>query len=96
MADYRLTVRAADDLAEIAHYTIHKFGQAQARRYRDGLDACFRMLASNPMLGADAGDLAEGLRRFVYRSHLLFYSQAPDGILIVRVLHERRDTERVL
>ena len=38
MGDYRLTFRAESDLAQIADYTIEKFGIEQARRYRDVLD----------------------------------------------------------
>ena len=48
MADYRLTSLAETDLAEIADYTIDTLGIEQARRYRDGLETCFRNLAANP------------------------------------------------
>ena len=34
MADFRLSPRAENDLAEIADYTIETFGVEQARRYR--------------------------------------------------------------
>ena len=45
MADYKLTSLAETDLAEIADYTIDTLGIEQARRYRDGLETCFRNLA---------------------------------------------------
>ena len=94
MADYRLTARAEADLAEIADYTIESFGIMQARRYRDDLDACFRDLAQHPRLGRSADRLAPGLWRFEHRSHVVFYMEDADGVLIVRVLHARMDAPR--
>ncbi len=92
MADFRLSSRAAADLAGIAAYTIETFGVDQARRYRDDLETCFRNLAENPRLGRSSERLAPGLRRFEHRSHAVFYKQDEDGILIVRILHGRMDT----
>ena len=48
MNNYRLSRLAADDLEEIAEYTIERFGIEHARRYRDGLKTCFVQLANNP------------------------------------------------
>ena len=58
MADVRLSCRAETDLAEIADYTIERFGVEQARRYRDDLEACFLNLAKNPGLGRRVEQLA--------------------------------------
>jgi plasmid stabilization system protein ParE len=62
MADFRLSSQADTDLARIADYTIETFGIEQARRYRDGLEACFQSLADNPLLGQNANHLAAQLR----------------------------------
>ena len=96
MADYRLTSLAETDLAEIADYTIDTLGIEQARRYRDGLETCFRNLAANPRLGRSAQDLAPDLRRFEHRSHVVFYLQRDPGVLIVRILHSSMDAPRHL
>ena len=71
MADVRLSSRAEIDLAGIADYTIETFGVEQARRYRDDLEACFLNLAENPGLGRSVKQLAPGLQRFEYRSHVV-------------------------
>ena len=91
MADYRLTRRAEGDLAGIADYTIERFGIEQARRYREGLESCFRMLADGPLIGRPAEGLSPGLRRYEVQAHIVFYRIEGDGILIVRVLHEKMD-----
>lgn len=94
MAEYRLSGQAALDLSEIADFTIQRFGVEQARRYRDGLKACFEQLAENPRMGRRAEHLAKHLRRFEHQSHVVFYQPKTDGLLIVRILHSRMDVAR--
>ncbi|WP_417593067.1 type II toxin-antitoxin system RelE/ParE family toxin [Parasphingorhabdus sp.] len=94
MAELRLSRRAANDLAEIADYTIAEFGIDQARLYRDQFQACFRSLLDNPQLGRSAEDIAPGLRRIRQQAHVVFYRVERDGLLIVRVLHHSMDFER--
>ena len=96
MADFRLSPRAETDLAGIADYTIESFGVEQARQYRDDLEACFRNLVRNPRLGRRVEWLAPGLRRFEHRSHVVFYAEHEEGVLIIRVLHARMDPSRHL
>ena len=94
MAAYRLTPRAADDLDGIYEYTIVNFGLERARDYLNGLHRRFEDLAERPALGRAAEHLAPRLRRFPYRSHVVFYMPEDHGVLIVRVLHESMDTPR--
>ena len=96
MAAYRLTRRAAADLDAVFEYTAARFGVEQARRYFDGLHACCEGLAENPGLGRNAESLAPGLRRYEFRSHVVFYIGQSEGVVIVRVLHERMDAPRHL
>lgn len=96
MAEYRFSRRAALDLEAIAEYTIERFGIEQARHDRDELKACFDRLADNPALGRRAEQLSPGLRRYEFRSHIIFYRAAGADILIARVLHYRMDVRRHL
>jgi len=96
MAVYSLTTQADADLEGIYEYTIFNFGLAQARNYLDGLRARFDMLAEHPLHGRSDEALAPGLRRSEYESHIVFYMPQDDGILIVRVLHQRMDVGRHL
>lgn len=96
MADYRLSKRAASDLARISDYTIETFGIEQARRNRDALEDCFRTLADQPKIGRSADAFAPNLRRFEIQSHIVFYLPDDSGVFIVRVLHERMDLSRHL
>ena len=94
MAAYRLTRRAAADLDAIFEYTADQFGVEQARSYFQGLHACCERLAGSPRLGRSAESLAPGLRRYAFRSHVIFYLEESGSISIVRVLHERMDAPR--
>jgi len=94
VAKYQLSHRAVTDLELIAKYTIKHFGLVQARRYRDGLKSCLDQLADNPGLGQTAEQLAHGMQRFNYQSHVIFYVQKPVNLLVVRILHSRMDVPR--
>ena len=94
MPSYRLSRRADSDLAEIAAYTIQRFGIKQARVYRDSLKQCFQRLAENPKLGRRAEQLAPGLHRFEHRSHIVFYTVEEGELYIVRILHARMEVSR--
>ncbi|TKB93177.1 MAG: type II toxin-antitoxin system RelE/ParE family toxin [Nitrospira sp.] len=94
MASYSLSSKAAADLEDIYEYTIIHFGLEQARVYLLGLHGRFQMLAEQPTQGRKADELAPGLRRVEYQSHVVFYIPKDHGVLIVRVLHQRMDVTR--
>lgn len=94
MPELRISRRAAEDLADIADFTIAEFGVAQARKYRDQFQACFDSLLANPLLGRSADELAPGLRRIRQQAHMVFYRTDSEAVLIVRVLHYRMDFGR--
>ncbi|MFZ1805265.1 MAG: type II toxin-antitoxin system RelE/ParE family toxin [Nitrospira sp.] len=66
----------------------------QARVYLLGLHGRFQMLAEQPTQGRKADELAPGLRRVEYQSHVVFYIPKDHGVLIVRVLHQRMGVTR--
>ena len=82
------------DIDGIHEYTIASFGLTQAQRYLNGMHARFEDLAHQPMPGRVAGQLASNLRRYEYRSHVVFYVAEQEGVLIVRVLHQSMDVRR--
>jgi toxin ParE1/3/4 len=86
-----MSVQIAPEYAEIADYTIERFGIEQARRYRDDLESCFQTLAASPMIGRSADELGSNLRRYKHQSHIVFYLPSDQGVFVVRVLHQRMD-----
>jgi toxin ParE1/3/4 len=91
MADYRLSAAAQSDIEAIYLYTFDTFGPRQADKYLGGLDETLQRLAAIPQMGRKADDLRKGLFRYLYQSHMIFYTIEQDEIVIRRVLHARMD-----
>ena len=96
MADYILSERAVLDVEEIADYGLTNFGITKSREYGQGLEVCLDQLAMSPLMGLGADELADGLKRYMYGSHWIFYVQRIDGIRVVRVLQKNMDFVRHL
>ena len=85
---------ARDDLREIWRFGVLTWGEAQADRYSDTLDAAIDGLGVLPYMGPAANDVSPGLRRLVVRSHVVFYRVEDEAMRIIRVLHGSRDAGR--
>ena len=94
MARFRLSRQAEADLLDIAAYTLRTWGQEQAIRYIDELEAACHRLADNPEVGRACDYVRPGLRRMEHGRHVLFYRIEAKEILVVRVLHQRMLPER--
>jgi toxin ParE1/3/4 len=99
-AQYRRTVRAERDLAEIAN-RLGDENPALAVRFLDAAEETFDFLADHPGAGGVCGfkDVrAAGARVWKisgFRNHLVFYRQSSEGIEILRVLHGARDLRKI-
>jgi toxin ParE1/3/4 len=96
MAKYRLSIRADNDLCDIAEYTLEKWGEVQTDRYLNQLQACCERLAYTPQLDRAFGEIRPGMMRRNEGEHMILYRREPDGIRVVRVLHQRMLPERHL
>ena len=91
MARVRYQRRAEDDLDSIADYSLDRWGQVQAERYVNGLQALCEHLDEDPVLNRPYR--GRYLRR-AHESHVVFFRREDDGgILIVRVLHASMQPE---
>jgi toxin ParE1/3/4 len=72
----------------------YKNGALPAEKYVLGLHEAFRRLAEFPDIGRDARHIRPGYFRMEVASHTVFYRKTDEGILIIRVLHERMDFAR--
>ena len=89
MAGYRLSGLARNDLFDIADYTFETWGEEQAYRYIDDLEACFRGLAESPGIGRKCDRLRPGYRRFEHARHVIFCRIDEQKLFISRILHQR-------
>lgn len=91
---YRLSEAAAHDIDEILEQSLVEFGVRQTEAYYTLLMHRLELLGGNPAMGSVAEDIRPGYRRFPHESHVIFYTIRAEDILIVRILHQRRDAIR--
>jgi toxin ParE1/3/4 len=96
MVAYRLSIACEIDISEIYEYGIENFGLSQAQEYLIGLHDLFKTLAGNSNIGRDAYEFYPLLKKFGYKSHMIFYLQSESGVFIVRTLNQSMDYERHL
>lgn len=96
MSSYTLSGAADADIEAISRDSIGRWGLARAEDYILGLHRVLETLAAFPEAGRDVGELRPGYRRFEHERHSIFYRQIEDGILVVRVLHQRMQPRRHL
>lgn len=78
------------DYEEIWHFIALKNADA-AEHLLHQFDAKLETLASHPLLGRSAEELAPKLRIFPVGNYLIFYRPVSDGIQLIRVLHGARE-----
>lgn len=93
---YRLTPAAINDIRQIFIRTKKDFGLAQADKYYRLLFKIFRQVDNKPNVGKNYEWIRQGIFGYSMESHIIFYRIAKSDIVIVRVLHKRRDYERHL
>lgn len=96
MPDLRLLPGARADFADIWRSGAARWGEAQAERYADGIDAALERLRANPLLGVSRDDLAPDLRMLVIRKHVAFYRLDAGTVEVIRILHHGMDATRHL
>lgn len=96
MAAIRYSRRALEDLNEIAMYSIEHWGEPQARRYVDALESACRLLSVRPRIGRKLQPFANEWFRWEHESHIILYRVIADGIVVQRIVHQRRALEKLL
>ncbi|MDE0510660.1 MAG: type II toxin-antitoxin system RelE/ParE family toxin [Gammaproteobacteria bacterium] len=84
---------AEQDLIEIWLYTLNEWGEYQADKYLDDLDAAIRLLAEQPLICRERTELNPPVRIHHHAHHLIVYLALEDGINVVPVLHESMDVD---
>jgi len=86
---------AQTDIEAIWDYTADICGPDQADRYTDDICDVSHALAVGTKQGRPV-DVRPGYLKFAAGSHMVYFRDHGDRIEIVRVLHNRQDTQRHL
>ena len=96
MANFFLTHRAMRDVLEIEAYSLNTFGPSRTHRYMDDLYRVFNNLTENPNLGQLRRHRSEPFLMAPAGQHFVIYQISDQGIIIVTLLHGRRNIEGIL
>jgi toxin ParE1/3/4 len=89
VAKVRISAEAERDTNEIAAYSMATWGWRQADLYLAKIEEGINLLANNPSIGRACESIRARLCRFETGRHVIFYLIRTDGILVVRMLHQR-------
>jgi toxin ParE1/3/4 len=81
------------DLVQIWLYAFNEWGEQQADKYLDELDAAIKLLADQPLICRERTELIPPVRIHHHGHHLIVYLAFADGTNLVRVLHESMDVD---
>ncbi|WP_423236141.1 type II toxin-antitoxin system RelE/ParE family toxin [Amphibiibacter pelophylacis] len=82
---------------DILRYTAKTWGPIQLAAYRDRLDQALTAISADPLAaGHGRPDLPASHRSRQVGSHLIIYRLEPNGVGVVRILHQRMSLARHL
>ncbi len=85
------THRANTDLREIWQFTARRWNIDQADSYIGQILETCNSLAMGQLDGRDARNVQSGLRKQATGSHVVYFQESPDYILVIRILHKRME-----
>lgn len=97
-----LSQSAKTDLANIAEYTMKKWGRQQKDHYLSFIKKSFLTLQRSEnddfqrVMGRYRPDIADGLFSYSISKHTVYYRKNTQAFTIVRVLHNHMESSRHL
>ncbi len=93
MARILRTRAALTDLLDLWIVIADDHGAERANTFIKKLEKALLTLSKQPLLGRARPELRDNLRAFPVNPYVLFYEPRDDGILLIRVIHGRRDID---
>jgi len=96
--NYKISVKASEDIENIWLYTFEHWSLEQADRYVNLIFDEIEYLADHPNSGKDFNYIRKNYRCSRVKSHIIFYRliDKQRDIEIIRILHQRMDMENRL
>ena len=79
------------DLRQIYLQTIDRWGEEQATRYEERIQAAINHLTRNPRMGRRDRRAEGDVRSFSLEHHTIYYRTDETNIYIMRVVHYRQE-----
>ncbi|RRO12550.1 type II toxin-antitoxin system RelE/ParE family toxin [Flavobacteriaceae bacterium 14752] len=91
MGNYKLSSRATVDISDIYMYGINKFGVKLSKSYVLELHQNLNLLIKHKELWRPAFYIKNGLFKYSYKSHIIFFVEDEHFVFISRILHKTMD-----
>lgn len=88
-----LLPEARNDLRDVLLFTERRWGREQRHVYRQRLSAVLHQLATFPNLGRLRQEFGPATFSFPVEQHIVFYRFTASQLIVIRILHVRRDAE---
>lgn len=95
-ARFHLTRQAAKALREIYSHSLKQWGEKSADKYMADLYAVMKKAAINPEIGRFRAHRAVPFLMAPSGRHFIVYDRLEGGIVILTLLHQRRDIEKII
>ena len=95
-ARFHLTRRAARDLRAIHRHSFEDWGEKTKRAYMANLYTAMAAVAEKPETGLLRRHRSAPFRMVPAGRHFIVYDVVDIGVVILTILHQRRDIERII
>jgi toxin ParE1/3/4 len=82
------------DIDEIWDYSADRWSPEQADSYINELHSVAENIERKPDIGRDCSSIRPGLFKYPAMSHMIYFRKRINGIIVVRILHQRMDVTR--
>jgi toxin ParE1/3/4 len=96
MPAFHLTRRAARDLQEIYNYSLSVWGENTATHYINDIYSAFHTIDENPHAGHSYRHRAAPFMILAIRQHFIIYDVLAKGVVILSIIHQVRDIEKII
>lgn len=86
---YRLSSEAQSDLIKIRQFTLERWGSEQSEKYLRELRTTLQLIAEKPSIGKNREDVGPKAMSFPYVSHVIYYFNTSEQVVIFGLLHKR-------
>ena len=93
MSNYKLSLRAVDDLASIYRYTFLEYGETQADTYAIVIEEAIVNLANNPELSRSESHIRSDYFSYLVGKHIVFLKKRKNAVFVVRIVHQQMKFE---
>jgi toxin ParE1/3/4 len=82
---------ARTDYSNLLLHSQRQWGKTQRATYKAQIERVLAELSEFPQLGRARDDISFGLRSHPVGSHLIYYRIEDWGLIVLRIVHHRRD-----